>query len=436
MKKTIALLLTLLLLLPVAAGCSSLEKAPLESTAEEKNEETKTETKVETETEPSVTFVYPSVTDKLSAEKIAAFPLATNDMTVEERRKLCVDFFRFSQTFAWTPDEDHDFSYTLSGKTTNKTVKQGTVYGGLPYMRGTGNVYRIMEFYDPESGVVDMKNAAANQLYFGNQCSIGASWGWARVVNSAEYQWTQGMVASCGFIPVGEYTYDFSIPRLGNGQILSTDVCKKNGEEVMFRSYAMLKPADGLVYYTTAGHVIMCSSDPVVVKNSDGTINGEESYITIIDQDTGWEEKTQSDGSVFLVQGSVDQKITFAKLYKGDYIPFTFPELLGTDPIEEVSCKVNIEGDSVKRNDLPNVTVTANYYISDVHLYVYDESGEELAHKVSRVSSAGRTEVPLGASIGVSGLKKYADGKHKIKITCQLGYGTCPTVWEGTLAAE
>ena len=90
----------------------------------------------------------------------------------------------------------------------------------------------------------------------------------------------------------------------------------------------------------------------------------------------------------------------------------------------------------MKRNDLPNVTVTANYYISDVHLYICDENGAEVAHKVSRVSSAGRTQVPLGSAIGVSGLKKYADGKHKVKITCQLGYGTCPTVWEGTLAAE
>lgn len=381
-------------------------------------------------------FNYPAVCDKLSLEKINAFPLATNQMTLEEKRQLCVDFFRFSQTFAWTPDQDHDFHYTLSGKTSNKTVKRGTVYGGLPYMRGTGNVYRIMEFYNPETGVVDMENAAANQLYFGNQCSIGASWGWARVVNSANYEWTAGMVASNGFIPVGEYTYDFGIPRFGNNQIISTEVCEKNGEQVMFRSYAKLLPADGLVNYTTAGHVIMCSSVPTVVKNADGTINGNESFITVIDQDTGWTEKKQTDGSPFQVQGSVDDKITFAKLYKGGYVPFTFAELIGTDPVEEVTCSANIEGDGVKRNDLTKVTVSSNYYISDVHLYVYDENGKEVYHKASRVSSAGRTEHALGSAIGVSALKKFADGKHRMKINCQLGYGTCPTVWEGKLLAD
>ena len=433
MKKIFALLLALALLIPAFVSCSSsLNEEPEETKTEEA--EVKETKKTEAKEESGAN--YPEVSDKLSYEKINAFPLATNDMTLEERRKLCVDFFRFSQTFAWTPDEDHDFSYTLSGKTTKKTVEQGTVYGGLPYMRGTGNVYRIMEFYDPETGVVDMENAAANQLYFGNQCSIGASWGWARVVNSANYEWTSGMVASRGFVPVGEYTYDFSIPRFGNSKIISTDVCLKNGEQIMFRSYAQLKPADGLVYYTTAGHVIMCSSDPVVVKNADGTINGNESYITVIDQDTGWVEKKQTDGSPFMVQGSVDDKITFAKLFKGSYVPFTFPELLGTDPIEEVTCSFSIQGDTVNRNDLPKATVTSNYYISDVHLYVYDETGKEVAHKASRVSSAGRTEHTLGSSIGTSGLKKFADGKHRIKITCQLGYGTCPTVWEGTLAAE
>ena len=435
MKRILVLFLSLTLLLPTFVSCSSSLNTP--PTAQKTAEAAVTEEPIKTQPETKKeAFDYPDVTDKLSLEKINAFPLATEDMSLEERRKLCVDFFRFSQTFAWTPDEDHDFSYTLSGKTTKKTVEQGTVYGGLPYMRGTGNVYRIMEFYDTATGVVDMKNAAANQLYFGNQCSIGASWGWARVVNSADYQLTADMIAANGFIPVGEYTYDLTISRLAGGNIISTDICKSNGEQVMFRSYAALQPADGLVYYTTAGHVIMCSSEPVVVKNPDGSINGEESYVTIIDQDTGWTEQKQSDGSPFLVQGSVDRKFTFAKLYKGDYIPFTFPELLGTDPIEEVTCSFSITGDSVKRNDLPNASVKSNYYISDVHLYVYDESGEEVYHKASRVSSAGRTEVTLGSAIGVSAMKKFADGKHKIKITCQLGYGTCPTVWEGALAAE
>lgn len=434
MKKCISFLLATVLLILPASGCSSsLEKLPAENPTTEAAEAEETK---KNESESKNDAAYPAVCDKLSSEKINAFPLATNDMTLEEKRRLCVDFFRFSQSFAWTPDEDHDFHYTLSGKTTNKTVKQGTVYGGLPYMRGTGNVYRIMEFYDPETGVVDMKNAAANQLYFGNQCSIGASWGWARVVNSANYEWTSGMVASRGFIPVGEYTYDFSIPRFGNNQIISTEVCEKNGEQVMFRSYAKLLPADGLVNYTTAGHVIMCSSVPTVVKNADGTINGNESFITVIDQDTGWTEKKQTDGSPFQVQGSIDDKITFAKLYKGSYVPFTFAELIGTDPVEEVSCGINIEGDGVRRNDLAKATVSSNYYISDVHLYVLDESGTQVYHKASRVSSAGRTEHTLGAGIGVAALKKFADGKHRVKITCQLGYGTCPTVWEGTLLAE
>lgn len=434
MKKCISFLLATVLLILPASGCSSsLEKFPAENPTKEAAEAEETK---KNESESKNDVAYPAVCDKLSSEKINAFPLATNDMTLEEKRQLCVDFFRFSQSFAWTPDEDHDFHYTLSGKTTNKTVKQGTVYGGLPYMRGTGNVYRIMEFYDPETGVVNIKNAAANQLYFGNQCSIGASWGWARVVNSANYEWTSGMVASRGFIPVGEYTYDFSIPRFGNNQIISTEVCEKNGEQVMFRSYAKLLPADGLVNYTTAGHVIMCSSVPTVIKNADGTINGEKSFITVIDQDTGWTEKQQTDGSPFLVQGSIDDKITFAKLYKGSYVPFTFAELIGTDPVEEVSCEINIEGDGVWRNDLAKTTVSSNYYISDVHLYVFDESGTQVYHKASRVSSAGRTERTLGAEIGVAALKKFADGKHRVKITCQLGYGTCPTVWEGTLLAE
>jgi hypothetical protein len=67
---------------------------------------------------------------------------------------------------------------------------------------------------------------------------------------------------------------------------------------------------------TTAGHVVMISCDAVVVKNPDGSINGAESYVTVLDQTNKWTEYENEMGDKATIKANVDAKWTFDYLFE------------------------------------------------------------------------------------------------------------------------
>ncbi len=136
--------------------------------------------------------------------------------------------------------------------------------------------------------------------YFFSQCSIGSFWGWARVINSANFAWTTGSTVYNGFIPVGlfDYQYEhegkkydvttidsFGVKTEGNPKKWDTiDVAKywikEKGQDALFECYAKLKPADCVV---SGGHVMMVK-DIHVVRDDNGKVDPIKSYITVYEQ--------------------------------------------------------------------------------------------------------------------------------------------------------
>ena len=425
MKRTLSLFLCLLMLLPLFAACGSKQ---LETPEETKPEEKTVETKAETPKNPLPEI---PAENRLSAEKIAAFPIANASMTEDELRKLCVEFFRFSQTFAWTPSET--WRYTIGSNTTAHYMTQGKVYGGFPYLHGSGNVYRMLEYYDEETGEVNMAEAGKNQRFFGNFCSYGSGWGFSRVINSAKHGLTDSMVPKNGYIPLGSYKMNMDLKKFPENETVA--ICQGNGKDVMYASYALLKPADALVYYTTGGHIIMVSSVHVE-KNADGKIDGGKSYVTFIDQATDeWDSKL-ANGKSYEIQGGVDKKYTFSKLFNSSYIPYTFAEFLGTDPVEAGEAKLDTEKTELTLDELIATKLTANYIISDIFVEFVGADGKTAETKVIRTGYGGILSVELSKGIFAAGTKKYADGNHTVRITAQIGNGEKLPVWEGKLLAQ
>ncbi len=416
MKRLIALFLCLATLLSFAS-CATSTIQPTQETSTQTEE-------AGTSGDNNASGEYPKINDPLTWEKINSFPIATDSMSIAERRALVVDFFRFAQTFPWTPDKTYEKS------TVNKLAQlsQGVVYGGLPYALGgggsSGNIYRVMEIYDEKTGIVTFSKGGS-PIPFGNQCSCGAFVGWGRVVSSANYNLTHFMVQKNGFIPVGPYTYDATIDRL-DGKIHTSDIVRTNGEQVMFESYAKMQPADGLVQWTvtTAGHVIMCTSEPVIVRNPDGTINGEESYVTIIDQAAAKTLETALE--------KADWKASFNYLLKGSFIPFTFAELIGTDPIEPAVTTFSFEGEQITIDELKAASATSNYAISDLYVTATDSSGKSIT-KVSRCGAAGEKTLTLNDTIYHTSFSSYAKKGATVEVVAQLYNGERPVIYSGTL---
>ena len=381
---------------------------------------------------------YPKMAEQLTWERLNAQPMKTENMTVADARKLCVDFFRYAKTALWTPDEDLDFVRNAAGNADQ--MKKGIVYGGLPYIGlGSGNVYRLMDYMDESTGVVDISNAADVLKAFGNQCSIGAWWGWARAVNSSDYKWSQTCLVSHGLLRVGPYTYDDALEELSTSYN-TLNIIEENGTNTIYESYAAMHQGDGLVWYLNAGHVAMCSSEPVVVKNGDGTINGNESYLTYIDQGQKWNERTNESGDTFTRKNGVDTKKTFAELAEAYYVPFTFQEFTGEDPIEKTEVTFSHEGDTITKAELFSAKVTSNYSISDIYALVYDGKGNEVYKHAVRCIEANTEALAFtetaAEDAGFDNVERWGvlkSGTYTVKVVVQLGTGERPTVYEGTL---
>ncbi|MBE6713210.1 MAG: hypothetical protein E7580_06800 [Ruminococcaceae bacterium] len=432
MKRIFTLILCLCTILSLVACSGNMESSTAPAVTAETKEAVK---ETNPQPTPSKKTQYPEVTDKLTWDRIKAIPVATDDMTEEQLRNVVLQYFELAQTFAWTPDRAYQYVITTSDKSVTLPSKQ--IYGGMPYVtNGLGNVYRWMDFYDAETGVMYLsKTASPKQI--GNQCSYGTFWAWSRVSNSLEYFYTNSMTLVNGCIPVGPYKYDTSKVKFSKDDQTGA-VCSANGEQVMFQSYGMMKPADGMVHYSTAGHVIMCSSTPVIVYNADGTINGDESYTTYMDQGSKWREMEQSDGTKYNVQGGVHRKVTFTSLFNDGYIPFTLKEFLGTDPVEKAEASLNIElGESVTANQLRDASVITNYTVSHVIVTVTDADGKEV-YKYTGYADLGKEmvasfEYDLSKAVFPASLSAYANKGNTITVKVWVGSGECLEVCSATL---
>ncbi len=384
------------------------------------------------------------VADPLSWKKLDAMPVANNSMTEEELRQLCVDFFRTTLSFAWTPKEDAYYQ----NKETNPELefKKDTVYGGTPYVTATtGTVYTAMEYYDPITGTLNISGDAKDTIMnFSNQCSGSAFWAWNRVCTSIKYTDTDTTLLGYGCLRVGPYTYPDSWLRWDKSSNSTMLVCQTNGEQVMYESYAQTKPADGILTVRpnaedlpANGHNRMVSSYPVVVRNADGTINGEKSYLYYIDQDGEFSSDTQADGTAYTRIG-VDTKFTFANIYKEGYIPFTFAELIGEKPVDESVTSMSYTGKTVTVEQLAAATVSSNYSISDITVTVKDAQGNQVYRKLtcSRYYNQYQglnLKVDVSVAVDAEALAAYTDGRHTVEVSVRIGTGEKPVVYEGLL---
>lgn len=386
---------------------------------------------------------YPELGEEmLSWEGLNALPKKTSGMTTAEARQACVDFWFYMKTALWTPATRFTFYNVREDgvREPARTIKKGVTYAGLPYVStATGSIYRFMDFLDPATGAVNLTDAGIHPVLMGSMCSSGCFWAWSRVMNSANYGWCKDAVVKNGCLRVGPYTYDDNLPYYIASDYGTDDICKENGEQIMYQSYAAMDMADGLVAtWENNNHIMMCTAKPVVVYREDGTIDGKASYLRITEQGGSAYYTTSEGGREHQYEGGFNEKTSFLSLYNGNYLPFTFAELIGTDPIEETEVTFSHTGDTITEDQLFNALVTSNYNISDIYASVFDKKGNEVFKHAVRVRTPSTKEMKISRQLGATftwGDWKDLDPKksYTVKVEVQLGTGERPVLWEGKL---
>ena len=444
MKRILALVLAFVMLLSLCACASDVAESETSEAEETKATETKKEEKEpEKKTEEKKEVVYDKADKPMQRSELDAIPIANASMTTDELRQICIDYIKLSVSFQWIPDRDMTLG---DDKDTFRSFTEGNLEGGIPYINtASGNLYRIFEYYDSTTGILDCSFFGDNPKLFGTACSGTAGWAWYRVINSAEISWTHSMNVAHGFVPVGPYQYDHSFTTVWSSNADGTrtthyswkDVCKQNGRQTIYESYAMTLPAD---CYSSNGHVRMAIDYPVVVRNEDGTINGEKSYVMQAEQGlyntAEYHKRTTADGTEYLIRGNDGRPFTFKELFDDGYVPHTFKEFLGTDPVEPGQASIGYTDSSITVDQLLASKLEATYCISDVFTIIKDAEGKEVLNYVKRVSNHFTKTISMNkVTIPATYFNQYVTkGGHTIEIKAQISNGELVTVYSGALA--
>ena len=358
---------------------------------------------------------------------------------LQERRQTVLDYMRSSLSLLWTPTET--LTYGLAARDNGTTLKlyAGRIYQGLPYSYAVGTEKSFLEYSvgQDTNGIHTISNLEATAVNYesyggrvGNDCSGALTNAWSQIGTSFTTSRSSNMTKQWGAIPVGDY--DFCPELKDTGVINYTgNVTKVNGEQRIYEAYADLMPADAVFYVATSGsnHVRLVS-EVHVARNTDGTIDGANSYIIVLEQTRSNQNAVKTKnvegiGKVYVI-GGVDVKYTFEKLFSGNYIPCTIQELRDPTPVEETWIT-----DTQVEHTAENIfegSVMSNRYIDCVTVSITDVDGNVIQSVTGRAKRGANKNYQLsrfltekaGSMIGSVDISLLESGTYRCTITARL----------------
>ena len=282
--------------------------------------------------------------------------------TVADRmRQICGIAWKVRQTLA-----SDDGVYTV-----------GMQYYGMPYSYNGASLARIQYLIDGEGYLKDFVYDMQPRIlrnYMSTDCSQAVSQALWSVSNSTDFFGTNEMYPcnggiERGCIPLGDWEYE-GIALNGDSQnfIEATD------EQTLYEAYAMLRIGDFYVYTIkdVGGHTRMATGNAVVVRDQNGLIDPNYSYVLTTEQ--GSPTLADRENMVYSTC-RVDYKYTFANLKYDGAVPLTCEELQ-TGYMEPATC--DFTGGAEGKLGMITGTVTTNYYLDYVDMVITDEAGNEV----------------------------------------------------------
>ena len=338
----------------------------------------------------------------------------------QKLRQRVVDEMNAMGTLQWELHNDLPHTCVCSLDACNGVYNTTAIYRGLPYNHKGGSLARMQYTLDAEGYIKDwmyeLDPYDGFDLYIGNDCSTALAHAWWTVSNSTDFMrctyelpqmTTYPNVATgrqdSGVLKVGEYNSDFELA----GRRWTDQYIQNNDEQTIYEAYACLRMGDAYVYMVEAGgHTRMAVEDAVVVRDQQGLINPNYSYVISTEQ--GYSNRVQADaegnttGREIISNWRVNYKYTFANLYYDWAIPVTCEELM-TGEMEPSACEMQgaVEGYAGMYNGI----IKANYYLDSVELEIKNAKGEVVFFHTMWTTADKRNE--LGENDG--GLRNYKD---------------------------
>ena len=325
-------------------------------------------------------------------------------------REGIVDYMRSMSAVKWSPSENFDLSGDHGSWGVNLKFKKGATYTGLPYTRAFSDLETFSQYI---SDGVYYGPCGSYDTMPGNNCSSACDLAWRQYLNStteATYTYVPGY-GNKYIVRVGKYEYPSN-----NRDTYA--IIAANSQDVIFEAYALCNPADAIVKWSnskSAGHARMISGKPVIMRNSQGIINGGRSYLTVIEQTN----KLTSKGGVGTTW-CVDKIYTFSELIADGYIPVTH-SVLADGNVEKPYVKITDPPTSKSVVSLLGGNVESNYRISEIELTVLDSTGRCVRSYTVEVEN-GTNKVNLRKYSFNLDIPSLPEGEYTFKVTAKTPY--------------
>ena len=323
-------------------------------------------------------------------------------------RQLAVDYMYAMANIKWTAGIRMDYS---SYAAKSLIYEPGKTYLGMTYNNNATGLEMFMTILDSNNKHIGTD--AGWDTAPGNSCATSIRHAWQQISPTTDYGYSADMMpyyTGTGVLGIGDI--DWSVY---NGKNTYT-IVNAHDPQVIYAAYAMMLPADSLVrYLDTGGHALMLTKEVIVVYNSDGSINPQNSFLFLTEQNNLLNNKREYPSS-----WTVDGKVSFAQALKDGYLPVTNAELQEgktPTPVFELTLKPSVT--NVQKGNIKG-TVKSNYFINTVRIEILsgDEvvlSGETHPYKKTCGFSA------LGKTLPITSLPA---GKYTLVITADVGLGS------------
>lgn len=304
-------------------------------------------------------------------------------------RGSAVDAMYAMSQIEWTPE--HDFSIHGEGYIDwefTANYKAGTKYKGVIYSHQRANLLKFSKT------LVNGKLTYQTQVYnwediLGNSCSTSMY----QAMQLASRIPGTGFRSNTNTLTVGNYKDPGQLHLEYTG-----DICNHYRDYAMYETYAQVKKGD-MLYRNTAngGHTRMAYADAHVVRNSNGTINENSSYICMIEQTDRFMsiEAAKSNGKDVHYTGAYDStwwvnvKYTFKELYDNRCVFYTTTEMLTNESeMPYIGLTHTTDNMTIGNSAEFNGSVESNYPINDVLVEIKDSNGNTVKSNLITNQSA------------------------------------------------
>ena len=270
-----------------------------------------------------------------------------------------------------------------TGNVCNGVYNPDITYIGIPYKHGNGSLssfnYMLDENGYMKDWVWDMDIRNGYDSYMGAMCSSATNMAFWQVSTTINFMSSQPSLPYyypvSGCIPVG--TGWWEDVEFNTTEHLTPQYTENCTEQEFYEVLAQTWHGDGMTNGRPAGyHTVLIATDPVVVRDQQGNIDGVKSYL-LTHELTGdqYDDETKT-----ITAWRIYEKNTFAKIRDDAFLPFTCQEYL-TGEVPEPECRM-LDNPGGYLGMFVG-TVKGNYYLEVVTLTVKDSQGNVLLEKIN-----------------------------------------------------